>query len=75
MVVLVLSVGDQDAGVFIDDGADLDRSALLVGVELEIDCPDHVRLGRCRRACQMVCVRGGSPYGRKHTVGYRQGVA
>src|SRR6218665_1041549 len=32
---------------------------------------------RCRvsRACQMVCVRGGSPYGRKHTVGYRQGVA
>jgi len=27
------------------------------------------------RACQMVCVRGGSPYGRKHTVGYRQGVA
>src|SRR6218665_1750327 len=28
-----------------------------------------------RRACQMVCVRGGSPYGRKHIVGYRQGVA
>jgi len=27
------------------------------------------------RACQMVCVRGGFPYGRKHTVGYRQGVA
>ncbi|MDQ1076350.1 MULTISPECIES: transposase [Microbacterium] len=27
------------------------------------------------RACQMVCVRGGSPYERKHTVGYRQGVA
>jgi len=27
------------------------------------------------RACQMVCVRGGSPYGRKHTVGYRQGGA
>ena len=29
----------------------------------------------CGGACQMVCVRGGSPYGRKHTVGYRQGVA
>src|SRR6218665_3098758 len=27
-----------------------------------------------RGACQMVCVRGGSPYGRKHIVGYRQGV-
>ena len=27
------------------------------------------------RACQMVCVRGGSPYERKHTVGYRQGGA
>jgi len=40
---------DAFAGVFIDDGADLDRWALLVGVELEIDCPDHVRLGRCRR--------------------------
>ncbi|HKP08221.1 MAG TPA: hypothetical protein VJU58_13285, partial [Microbacterium sp.] len=26
-------------------------------------------------ACQMVCVRGGSPYERNHTVGYRQGVA
>lgn len=23
-----------------------------------------------RGACQMVCVRGGSPYGRKRTVGY-----
>src|SRR6218665_3758353 len=22
---------------------------LIAGVELEIDCPDHVRLGRCRR--------------------------
>src|SRR6218665_1430216 len=40
---------DAFAGVFIDDGADLDRWALLVRVELEIDCPDHVRLGRCRR--------------------------
>src|SRR6218665_2942848 len=61
-VVLVLRVGepvrgegafhepaDAFAGVFIDDGADLDRSALLVGIELEIDCPDPVRLGRCRR--------------------------
>src|SRR6218665_834927 len=62
VVVLVLPVGepvsgegafhepaDAFAGVFIDDGADLDRSALLVGIELEIDCPDRVRLGRCGR--------------------------
>ena len=36
-------------GVFIDDGADLDPAALLVGVELEVHGPHHVGCVRPRR--------------------------
>ena len=41
---------DAFPGVLIDDRADLDRPALLVGVELEVHRPHHVRCVRCRRA-------------------------
>ncbi|MBP2436947.1 hypothetical protein JOF34_001533 [Microbacterium amylolyticum] len=34
---------DALPGVFVDDRADLDRSAVLVGVELRVHRPHHVR--------------------------------
>ncbi len=40
---------DALPGVFVDDRADLDRSAVLVGVELKVHCPHHVRRVRRRR--------------------------
>ena len=40
---------DALPGVFVDDRADLDRSSVLVGVELEVHRPHHVRRVRCRR--------------------------
>src|SRR5690606_9195523 len=40
---------DALPGVLIHDRADLDRAALLVGVELEVDRPHHVRRVRRRR--------------------------
>ncbi len=43
------------AGVLIDHGGDLDRPPLLVGIELEVHRPDHIRGRRCRGA------GGGSP--------------
>ena len=39
---------DALAGVLVDDGADLDRTALLVRVELEVHRPHEVRCDRCR---------------------------
>ena len=40
---------DALPGVLVDDRADLDRSAVLVGVELEVHRPHHVRRVRRRR--------------------------
>ncbi len=40
---------DAFAGVFVDDRADLDQSSVLVGVELEVHRPHHVRRVRRRR--------------------------
>jgi len=39
---------DALTGVFVDDGADLDRAALLVGIELEVHRPHEIRCDRCR---------------------------
>ena len=40
---------DALPGVFVDDRADLDQSSVLVGVELEVHRPHHVRRVRRRR--------------------------
>lgn len=46
---LDISFADALPGVFVDDRADLDRPILLVGIELEVHRPHHVRRVRCRR--------------------------
>lgn len=49
VVDYVVSPADALPGVFVDDRADLDRRILLVGIELEVHRPHHVRRVRCGR--------------------------
>src|SRR5690606_25360797 len=64
------------AAVVVDHLRAVDAPAAAVGDPAEFLDIDMEQIAGVRvRACQMVCVRGGSPYERKHTVGDRQGDA